>query len=243
MFGRMIRSALWRIGLDVQRITAADRQFPVLRRTDPVGVEILADAAFQASCRMVSDISLLDTARLANLWSLCRQTDETGAMIEIGSYKGGGALHLSNCCPDRHVIVCDPFSPSSFERIDPELDENFHTGQFADHREHRVRQLFANRKAEVVRGFFPASVQGKSLPKISFVHLDVDVYEATRDSLLFLFRSGLLLPKSLLVLDDYNRRAAGVNRAVFEVNEMLRAYTVIPMFPGQAVLVPNSYVT
>jgi hypothetical protein len=220
---------------------AAYRQFPQVRSTDPLGVEILADPEFYASCRALSNTSLLDTPRLANLWALCRETDPAGAIIEIGSYKGGGALHLSRCCPDRKVFACEAFSPESFERVDQKLDTNFQHGQFADHSEEAVRRLLAGRNAEVIPGFFPDSVRGRDLPPISFVHLDVDVYEATKNSLLYLFDGNRLLPRSLVVLDDYNRKAAGVNMAVEEVGEELGAYTALPMFPGQAVLIPHTF--
>ena len=82
---------------------ASEKDFPVTKRMDRSNIEILADAEFQRSVREVEDLTLLDTARLANLWQLCRSTDLSGAMLEVGSFRGGGALHLSNCCPTRQT--------------------------------------------------------------------------------------------------------------------------------------------
>lgn len=215
--------------------------FPILRPIEPNGVDILGDPAFQASCKMLGSTSLLDTPRLANLWMLCRLTDPMGAIAEIGTFRGGGALHLSNCCPRRQIVICDPFSKESFEALDPNLDQIFHHGQFADHSEAAVRKLFADRDALIIPGYFPKSAQNMLLPKLSFVHLDVDAYEATKQSLHFLLTGQALLPKSLIVLDDFNRRADGVDRAVAEVAREHSGMVVLPVFPGQAVVVPESW--
>ena len=49
---------------------------------DESHLEVLADLKFQASVDEVKDITLLDTARLANLWQLCRMTNPAGSLIE-----------------------------------------------------------------------------------------------------------------------------------------------------------------
>lgn len=129
--------------------------FPVLKPIDPHGVDILANSAFQTSCLEIAQLTLLDTERLANLWQLCRLSNPDGNILDVGAYKGGGALHLSNCCPERKVIVCDSFE--GFETLDPELDTNFSATMFKDNNRETVEKLFLKRqrKAEVIAGFFP----------------------------------------------------------------------------------------
>ena len=95
-------------------------------------LEVLEDPEFQASVEEVKDLTLLDTARLANLWQLARMTDPSGAMIEIGSYKGGGALHISNSCPKRTIFVCDTFKGFGNLPMDPKLDHLFARERFQD---------------------------------------------------------------------------------------------------------------
>jgi hypothetical protein len=215
--------------------------YPVLRPMDRNGIDILADVDFQESCRSLGDSTLLDTPRLANLWSLCRLTSMAGAMLEIGTFKGGGALHLSNCCPKRKIIVCDPFDKESFESLDPELDTLFHSGQFSNTSKQSVESLLIGRNALVLPGYFPASVKGLSLPEISFVHLDVDVYKGTKDALLFLLKECALCSKSLIVLDDFGRGAHGVDQAVSEILAEVKSLAIFPLFPGQALVVPKSW--
>jgi hypothetical protein len=54
------------------------------------------------------------------------------ALIEVGSYKGGGAIHISNSCPDRTIFVCDTFEEFGDLPIDPSLDHLFARERFRD---------------------------------------------------------------------------------------------------------------
>jgi hypothetical protein len=210
--------------------------YPILKPIDPAGLEVLGDQAFQASVREVADLTMLDTPRLANLWKLCKLSDSGGNILEVGSYRGGGALHLSNCCPDRKVIVCDSFQ--GFEALNSTLDTSFSREMFKDTRKESVSALFSSRgrKHEVIAGFFPASCAGKSIGPVSFLHLDADVYKATIESLNYLEREHILMDHSLIVLDDYDRKAQGVNQAVAEFTATYPRWRAFPMFPGQGLL-------
>lgn len=214
-------------------LTPLDPQFPVDPPIIGQDLRVLSDPDFRRSIEMVRGHTLLDVARLANLWNLARRTGP-GAMLEVGTFRGGGALHLSNACPDRSMFVFDTFE--GFGRLTPGLDDIFGANWFQDTTEEHVRLLFAplKRQVKIVRGFFPESAAGLQLPAVSFCHLDVDVYEATRDSLAFL--ADRLAPRSLIVLDDFQRGAHGMDRAVQEFLESRADFTCFPMFPGQALL-------
>ena len=88
---------------------------------DESHLEVLADHKFQASVDEVKNITLLDAARLANLWQLCRMSSPAGSLIEIGSYKGEGAIHISNSCPEPTIFVCDTFEGGDLP-MDPVLN-------------------------------------------------------------------------------------------------------------------------
>jgi hypothetical protein len=241
MLKGFLKKLLYRMGYSIERISRSKSEYPIIRPIDTKGVEILAEKEFQSSCNAIMKITKLDTPRLANLWMLCRLTDPAGAIAEIGTYRGGGALHLSNCCPERQMIICDPFSQESFEKLDPHLDRIFRHGQFVGHSPEQISKLFEGRNFLVIPGYFPNSVMDKPLPKLSFIHVDVDVYQATKESLMFLLTKQVLLAKSLIVLDDYKRRAYGVDKAVKEIVAEVDGTLVFPMFPGQALIVPNSW--
>lgn len=230
-----IKSYLRRHGL---RPETFNETYPVLRPMDAAGLEILRDPAFQASCREIEGLTLLDTHRLANLWQLVQLARGEGCLIEIGSYRGGSALHLSNACPQRLLYVCDAFS-AGFSALEPELDTSFQAHQFSDNRRADVEALFRtrDRKAVIVEGFFPESIRTRNLEPgpIAFAHVDVDVYQATADTLAYLAER--MIPRSLIVLDDVRRGAQGVDRAIAEFLVAHPDWTFLPLFPGQGVLI------
>jgi hypothetical protein len=82
----IIKSAFQAVGYDIVKF----RDSKITKPVDESYLEILHDPVFQASVAEVSETTLLDTARLANLWLLCRVSNPTGSIIEIGSYKGVG---------------------------------------------------------------------------------------------------------------------------------------------------------
>lgn len=202
-------------------------------------VEILGNTDFQNSLKEIGNYSLLDTDRLANLWEYCRLSNPEGAILEIGSYKGGGALHLSNAQPNRPIFVCDSFK--GFETIDARLDANFNMSQFKDTTINDVMKLFVHkgRKFEIVNGFFPESFNGRPFPQVSFVHLDVDIYKATLESLIYL--DNKMMEKSFILIDDYNRSCEGVNKAVEEFLQTSDNWRAFPLFPSQGLLIHKSW--
>jgi hypothetical protein len=232
-------ATLYRIGY--AKLMGTSPGYPMNKRIDTCGVEILADADFQKSCKEVARITVLDTPRLANLWSLCRMTNPMGNILEVGSYRGGGALHLSNACPGRRIIVCDSFG--GFEKLDPVLDSSFHDDMFKNTSHQAVDQLFRERKRNyaVLAGFFPAVCikNGFALGGVSFVHLDVDAYKPTAESLDYL--RPFMMEHSLMVFDDFNRRTEGVMRAVREFTDKDSSWVVFPLFPSQGLMVHESW--
>ena len=80
-----------------------------------------------------------------------------------------------------------------------------------------------------------------NLDNIAFCHLDVDIYEATRDSLEFIAHR--LAPRGLIVLDDVGsrRNLQGVQQAMTDFLADHPTFLAFPMFPCQAVLLPNTF--
>lgn len=231
---------LRRFGYDIRRLQAGVMNDPRANVfVDPGHVEVLADPAFQASVEEVATLTVLDLPRLANLWTLCQMTNPRGGILEVGAYRGGSALHLSNSAPKRRLFVCDSFQ--GFRTLDPSLDELFTPDMFLDTSRETVEALFQsrNRPATVVAGYFPESCAEVDLVPLSFVHLDVDTHEATSEALEFL--STHMTQRSLIVSDDYNRNAEGVNRAITEFVRRHHDWIVLPVFPSQAILMHDSW--
>src|SRR5271168_967337 len=87
----LIKSALHAAGYDIVKF----RDSKVTKPIDESYLEIVHDPVFQASVAEVSGITLLDTARLANLWLLCRASNPTGSIISNRSPPLGP---LQRCC-------------------------------------------------------------------------------------------------------------------------------------------------
>jgi hypothetical protein len=227
---------LYRLGLE---LLVTDPTWFVRYGIDPAGVEILADPAFQASVRECRPYTLLDMARLANLWMLCRKTNPDGGVIEVGSYRGGGALHLSNAVPERMVTICDTFA--GFTTYDANLDSNFQRDAFRDTSAAAVDRLFSpkGRPYRILAGEFPASVADEPIGPLSFAHVDVDIYAATLETLRFL--SARMIPRSLIVVDDRHRKAEGSDAAVDQFLVEDQRWLELPLFPGQGVLIDRAW--
>jgi O-methyltransferase len=206
-------------------------------------VDILFDPAFRRSVSQVKECTCLDVARLANLWTTVRLAGP-GTFLEVGSYRGGTALHICNAMDDcgatGRFFSFDPFESGGFETL-VDGDQAFKPMDFTDTRFDAVTRLLSGKPfATVVQGFFPSAAEGRQLGAIAFCHLDVDVYEGTRKSLEYL--EPRLAPKGLIVLDDLDHKECpGVRKAMTEFLMAHPRFVAIPMFPCQAVLVPKSF--
>jgi O-methyltransferase len=234
---RLIKSAFRAFGHDVVKLGRSKVTKPI----DESYVEILYDPEFQASVKEVSGITMLDTARLANLWTLCRMSNPSGSLIEVGSYKGGGALHISNSSPTRPIFVCDTFEGFADLKIDPSVDRLFRKEQFTDTSFETVKAPWAGKGRDVrwVRGYFPESAAGMEISNISFAHIDTDLYESTAKTLDYL--RPRLIDRSIVVFDDYLRSVEGVIKAVGEFTLAHPDWVAFPMFPSQGLMIHRNW--
>jgi hypothetical protein len=213
----------------------------ITKPTCPDDLDVLNDLDFQESVAECGDFTYCETARLANLWTLCRMSNADGAIIDVGAYKGGTTLHLSNARPQATVFACDTFEGYADLPMNDRLDARFRRGAFSDSSPASVEQLFAGkgRDLRILKGYFPESDVDGSVRNVSFAHLDVNLYESCRASLEYLAER--VLDRSVIVLDDYLRNAEGMVSATSEFLEENGDWTVVPMYPGQGVLLHKSW--
>jgi predicted O-methyltransferase YrrM len=207
--------------------------FPLRNPVDTHYLMTLMDPLFQQSLRTVRRRTLLDGCRLANLWQLA-QSAPPGAMAEIGTYKGGGALHMWNAANWRKLYVCDTFD--SFADSDLQTEPTLHKKLFSDTSVDGVRKFLVEHGADpvIIKGCFPRSMDGVAPTWFAFVHLDVDTYDSTLAALRYLDRH--TTPQAHIVVDDYmrgERPTKAVRDFVYETN----GWQLVPMFPGQGLLI------
>jgi hypothetical protein len=233
----LIKSAFQAIGYDIAKL----RHTKVTKPIDENFVAILDDAAFQASVKEVSAITMLDAPRLANLWQLARMSNPAGSLIEVGADKGGGALHLSNACPARPIFVCDTFEGFGNLTMDQSVDRLFYQDQFDDTNFEDVKQSWTNKRRDVrwIRGYFPESAENVDLSNISFAHIDTDLYESTAKTIEYL--RPRLIDHSIVVFDDYLCSVDGVIKAVGEFTCAHPDWAAFPLFPGQGLMIHRNW--
>jgi O-methyltransferase len=75
--------------------------------------------------------------------------------------------------------------------------------------------------------------------KLSFVHVDTDLYESTAKTLDYL--RPRLIDRSVVVFDDYLRSVDGVVRAVREFTAAHPDWAAFPLFPGQGLMINRDW--
>jgi hypothetical protein len=142
------------------------------------------------------------------LWNAVAATKGVqGDMAEAGVYTGGTALVMLDASPAR-LHLFDTFAGL------PHGDEQFSPGEYAGSID-AVRRNLGSAVDRVVfhEGMFPASAAGLEELRFSFVHLDLDLYDSTRDALEWFWPR--LSSGGILLSHDYPL-SAGVTRAFDE---------------------------
>lgn len=149
-----------------------------------------------------------------------------GAVAEVGVYRGGSAKVICEVKGNKPLYLFDTFEGMPDERISDSKD----VWKKGTHTETSLWQVqtYINKYPEVyyVQGVFPDSISQYTEHAIenlsfSFVHLDVDLYQSTLDTLVFFYPR--MVPGGRIVSHNYNLRkridgcsTAGVKAAFME---------------------------
>ena len=155
---------------------------------------------------------------LENFADLCTQLNITGAVAEVGVYRGDFAKDINRVFPDRELYLYDTFS--GFEEQDTVTERTYVKERFthySDTSEELVLSKFANPENVVIRkGCFPDTIRPDEENKeFCFVSLDADLYNPTIAGLRF-FYPRLANGGIIFVHDYWNVNFGGVKRAVVE---------------------------
>ena len=135
-----------------------------------------------------------------------------GKFIECGVFSGGVTRMLLDM--GKPVIAFDTFHgiKNSTPDVDLHEDGQYDGGDVS-------KYIFG---AEIVKGIIPETFSGRD-DKISFAHIDLDVYLPTKFSLEYVFPR--LLDGGAIILDDYGSwTTPGVRKAVDEFHEGKKIY-------------------
>lgn len=161
-----------------------------------------------------------------------------GDIAEVGPYMGGSSKIICEARDDdRKFYIFDTFK--GLPPTDDRWDGNFHTGDF-DGTSHtpdlcdfvqRYLQKYPN--VYIYKGVFPETSEPIKDKIFSFVHLDVDIYSSTKQSLEFFYPR--LSKGGMLISHDYEN-GPGVRKA-FDEFFVDKPETVVQLFAGQQCLV------
>lgn len=138
----------------------------------------------------------------------------SGPIVDVGTYEGGVAELLARRFPDKKVYAFDTFCGAPKSKTDNIIDMH-KSGDFMPGDPARVmKELRQISNVAVVQGIFPECAETE-LNDISFVHLDVDLFQSTKESLEWLWPR--MAPGGIIVIDDWEwEPCKGVQRAACE---------------------------
>jgi O-methyltransferase len=160
--------------------------------------------------RLETEMILIDDEAY-NVYAGVRSTEKIpGDIAEVGVFRGGSAKLICEAKNTRILHLFDTFEglPGA-----EESDPLFSKGQFGSSDKAVMQYLQRYSNVFFYKGFFPGTAQPIATNNFSFVHLDVDVYESTLNSLEFFYPR--MSKGGMLISHDY-MWAEGVRRAFVE---------------------------
>jgi O-methyltransferase len=146
-----------------------------------------------------------------SIYSAVQQTAKVpGCIAEVGVFQGGSSRLICAAKGDREFHLFDTFAglPEASEH-----DPLFQKGGFAGSLDGVKKALQGYSNLHFHQGLFPASAAGLENLRFSFVHLDVDLYQSTKDGLEWFYPK--LNRGGMLISHDYPE-AKGVVKAFQE---------------------------
>lgn len=141
-----------------------------------------------------------------------RRQNIPGHTAELGVYRGGTSKMIALEMPDRTHYAFDTFA--GIKNATPEHDRHKNE-DFADVDLAAVTQLLSDPNIVIKAGHFPETLADMPDAAFSFVHIDADTYQSTRDALDYFYPR--LSPGGFIVVDDYVwDDCPGVSKALAE---------------------------
>jgi len=173
---------------------------------------------------------LLLPSELLMIHSLSKsQTMVPGDYAEVGVFKGATAKAICESKKKKHLHLFDTFE--GLPRTSKNLDRRYKRRMFRSNYDRVKKKLSKYKNVHLYKGLFPGTGIPVEDKKFAFVHLDVDLYESTRDSLDFFYPR--MSKGGILISHDYH--ADGVKKAF---NEFFRGRPekVIPLPVSQCMI-------
>ena len=165
-----------------------------------------ADKEFIEDYKRLSPLSPYSQERKFALREFSRLTGSMpGAIAECGCYQGASAYFLARENADVPIHLFDSFeglSALSDQDVPVESDNMvWRKGNLRAAEDIARETLKAFKNVYIHKGWIPAVFQKAPELKYRFVHIDVDLYQPTFDSLSYFYER--MSPGGIIVMDDY----------------------------------------
>jgi len=175
----------------------------------------------------------IDTAFYARLYVLRQladqQRDKNLNFAECGVYAGMSMLFVADKC-DQNFIGIDSFEGVSKKT---EFDTDYFDAVKLDiEMKYSLKTLEGIDNAKIYKGWIPDVFSQIEELQYSYVHIDVDMYEPTRDSINYFWDR--LCIGGVLICDDYGSyKTPGARKAM---NDFFNRSSIIELPTGQAIV-------
>jgi hypothetical protein len=163
-----------------------------------------------------------------------------GDMAECGTY-GGGTAHFMALARQSDGKQCGLYLFDSFEGLSapgPQDGSYWHSGSLAISEGVCRRNLSAFGGVHILRGWIPERFAEVADRRFCFVHIDVDLYQPTKDSIEFFYPR--LQPGAMLVCDDYGFETCPGARQAMDEYFRGRLEQIIHLPTGQGLVIKPS---
>lgn len=199
----------------------------------------LKERAFVDKFKSLSPHNFFSMERKFCVKELARSVrDLPGAVAECGSYVGVAAWFIANELPDAEFYLFDSFEglsdPTGKDVVSAGVQQ-WKKGDLAVTEQELHANLHEFSKIHVMKGWIPDRFLEVAHEQFKFVHVDVDLYQPTLESLSFFYDR--LVSGGVIVMDDYGfENCPGAYAAA---NEFMadKSETIIHLPTGQGVII------
>ena len=199
------------------------------------------DKQFRDVYSTIQNYTMVDIYRCYELWNLVAQASKLpGAILEVGVWRGGtGALIAKRAKmfdKNRAIYLCDTFTGLIKSG---KHDPVFKDGDFDNASKESVKKLLTTLQllhVHILEGRFPEDTATLiRSDKISFCHIDVDVYQSAKDIYDWVWPK--LAMGGIIVFDDYGfHPCKGITKFVDELRKEKNC-AIMHNLNGQAVVI------
>lgn len=187
--------------------------------------------------------TMLNYDRLYTLWQVVHHISSPDLpLAEVGTYRGGSAKFIVDTLRQKGYenpfYIFDTFEGHAV--VDESIDGKHRIGTFEDTSYEKVKAYLSLPNVIIYKGdFFKTAEHIEKIVNFGMVHIDVDVYPATKFCLDFF--ASRTIPGSVIIVDDYGFvTCKGAKKATDEFIRSHPNFKLFHLVTGQALVLKIS---